>query len=285
MVDLKQLIKSGVQFGHQTWRWNPKMSPYIWGHKNGIHLIDVSKTAYQLERASQFLESIASQGKSILWVGTKKSAQAVLPKVLESVKCPFVTHRWIGGTLTNYPQVKKSVTKMLHFEDILQKADASHYIKKELNLFNKMKERLEKNVGGIRELRWPIGALIVVDVNKEHVAIKEARSAGVPIVALVDTNSDPSGIDFVIPTNDDAPRALEIILDYLAQAVKRGQDVAATTKVQEEVIVDNSLDRIIEVALGEDGASEADRQKTKRTASSARPQRRLQARPAPQRKS
>jgi small subunit ribosomal protein S2 len=284
MIDLKHLIKSGVQFGHQTWRWNPKMSPYIWGHKNGIHLIDVSKTAFQLEKAAQFLESLASQGKSILWVGTKKSAQAVLPKVLESVKSPYVSHRWIGGTLTNYPQVKKSVTKMLHFEDILQKADASHYIKKELNLFGKMKDRLEKNVGGIRELRWPIGALIVIDVNKEHVAIKEAKSAGVPIVALVDTNSDPSGIDFVIPTNDDAPRALEVILNHLAQAVKRGQDVAAAVKPQEEVIVDNSLDRIIEAVLNEDGGSEADRQKAKRTAGAARPQRRLQARPTVQRK-
>lgn len=283
MVDLKSLIKSGVQFGHQTWRWNPKMKPYIWGHKNGIHLIDVSKTAFQLEKAALFLEALATQGKSILWVGTKKSAQAVLPKVLESVKSPSVTHRWIGGTLTNYPQVKKSVTKMLHFEDILQKADSSHYIKKELNLFNKMKERLEKNVGGIRELRWPIGALIVIDVNKEHVAIKEAKSAGVPIVALVDTNSDPSGIDFVIPTNDDAPRALEIILEYLAQAVKRGQEVAATTKPQEEIILDNSLDRIIETVLGEDG-SEAEGQKAKRPAGAARPQKRLQARPQAQRK-
>ncbi|MBY0109854.1 MAG: 30S ribosomal protein S2 [Candidatus Babeliaceae bacterium] len=279
MIDLKQLIKSGVQFGHQTWRWNPKMNPYIWGHKNGIHLIDVSKTAFQLEKAAQFLESLASQGKSVLWVGTKKSAQAVLPKVLEVVKSPSVTHRWIGGTLTNYPQVKKSVTKMLHFEDILAKSESSHYIKKELNLFNKMKERLEKNVGGIRELRWPVGALVVVDVNKEHVAIKEAKSAGVPIVALVDTNSDPSGIDFVIPTNDDAPRALEVILAYLAEAVKRGQQVAATSKLQEEVIEDNSLDRIIETVLSEDGA-EAERQKAKRIAGAARPQKRLQSRPA-----
>ncbi len=276
MIDLKQLIKSGAQFGHQTWRWNPKMKPYIWGHKNGIHLIDVSKTAFQLERAAAFLEAIAAQGRSILWVGTKKSAQAVLPKVLENIKSPSVTHRWIGGTLTNYPQVKKSVTKMLHFEDILQKTDTSHYIKKELNLFGKMKDRLEKNVGGIREMRWPIGAIIIVDVNKEHVAVKEAKSAGVPIVALVDTNSDPSGIDHVIPTNDDAPRALEIILDYLAQAVKRGQEVVASARAQEDVIVDNSLDRIIEAVLSDDAGSERERQKAKRGA--ARPQKRLQAR-------
>lgn len=277
MIDLKNLIKSGVQFGHQTWRWNPKMDPYIWGHKNGVHLIDVSKTAFQIERAAKFLETVASEGKSILWVGTKKSAQAVLPKVLAGVKCPSVTHRWIGGTLTNYIQVKKSVTKMLHFEDILTKSDASHYIKKELNLFNKMKERLEKNVGGIRELRWPIGALVVVDVNKEHVAIKEAKSAGVPIVALVDTNSDPSGIDFVIPCNDDAPRAIEAVLEYLAQAVKRGQQVASNAQAQEEVMVDNSLTRMIEAVLSDEG-TEADK-KAKR-APTARPQRRLQIRPA-----
>lgn len=280
MIDLKQLIKNGVQFGHQTWRWNPNMKPYIWGHKNGIHLIDVSKTAFQLEKAAHFLETLAAQGKSILWVGTKKAAQSVLAKVLEDVKSPSVTHRWIGGTLTNYPQVKKSVTKMLHFEDILSKADSSHYIKKELNLFNKMKERLEKNVGGIRELRWPVGALVVVDVNKEHVAVKEAKSAGVPIVALIDTNSNPEGIDYIIPTNDDAPRALEVILAYLAQAVKRGQQFAATTKPQEEIIVDNSIDRMIETVLRDDG-SESERNKVKRTAGAGRGQKRLQqSRPA-----
>ena len=270
MIDLKSLIKSGVQFGHQSWRWNPKMKPFIWGQKNGIHLIDVSKTAFQLEKASKFLEGLAAEGKSILWCGTKKSAQIVLPKVLEKVNCPSVTHRWIGGTLTNFPQIKKSVTKMLHYGDVLEKADDSHYVKKELNRMQKLRERLEKNVGGIRELRWPIGALVVVDVKKEHVAVKEAKSAGIPIVALVDTNSDPVGISYVIPTNDDAPRAIEVILDYLAEAVKRGQAVAAETAMTREAegfAQENTLEKMLETVLRDDEASSA----RKRADSSRRP--------------
>jgi len=248
MIDLKLLIKNGVQFGHQTWRWNPKMRPYIWGSKNDVHLIDISKTAHQLEKAAQFLESIAATGKPVLWVGTKKAAQAAITEAADLLKCPSVTHRWIGGTLTNYPQVKKSVTKLLHFEDIVARAGESHYTKKELNLFNKMAERLVKNVGGIRTLTWPVGAVVVVDARKEHVAVKEAIAAGIPVVALLDTNNDPSMIDYVIPTNDDAPRAIKVIIDYLAQAVQKGQAVAAT-RPQDEIVVENTLEKMLEQVL------------------------------------
>jgi len=227
MIDLKLLIKNGVHFGHQTSRWHPKMEPYIWGYKNNIHLVDVSKTAHQLERAANFLKSVVADGKCIVWVGTKKAAQEVMQRVGKELNLPYVVHRWVGGTFSNYRQVRKSVANLLHYEDIIAKSELFPYGKKELNLFQKRADRLEKNVGGIRHLSWPVGAVVVVDVKKEHVCIKEALATGIPIVALVDTNSDPSLIDYVIPANDDAPRSIALLIEYLAEAVKQGQAVAA----------------------------------------------------------
>ena len=180
MIDYNILIKNGVQFGHLTWRWCPKMRPYIWGQKNDIHLIDVSKTAFQLEKAGKFLESIAAEGKPILWVGTKRAAAGVVRKVAGDIQSPSITHRWVGGTITNYSQVKKSITKLLHFEDILSKMGEHTYTKKEYGVFRKIVDRLTKSVGGIRNLAWPIGAVVVFDVRKEHVAVKEAQAAGIP---------------------------------------------------------------------------------------------------------
>ena len=233
MIDLKALIKSGVHFGHQTSRWSPKMEPYIWGTKNGIHLINVQTTATLLEKAAKFLESVAAEGKSILWVGTKKAAQKTIEQMARDLRMPFVVHRWVGGTFSNYRQVRKSVANLLQYEDIIAKSEQLHYNKKELNLYQKRIDRLEKNVGGIRHLAWPVGAVVIVDVKKEHVCVKEALATGIPIVALVDTNSDPSGITHVIPSNDDVPRSISILIEYLAQATKRGQETAAV-KPQEQ---------------------------------------------------
>jgi small subunit ribosomal protein S2 len=228
MVDFKELISVGIHFGHQTARWNPKMAPYIWGFRKGIHLVDVSKTAHYLEKAAKFLEAVASEGKPILWVGTKKAAQKAIEKWGNDLKMPNVTHRWIGGTLTNFPQVKKSVTKLLHFEDILDRAANFPYTKKEFLNFQKMADRLNRNVGGIRNLKWPIGAIVIIDVRKEKTVLNEAQVAGIPVVALVDTNSDPTGVSYVVPGNDDSPKAVNFIIDYLGEAVKRG--VASVVK-------------------------------------------------------
>lgn len=227
MIDFRKLVKAGVHFGHQTSRWVPKMEPYIWGVKNKVHLIDVSKTAHQLERSAQFLKGVAASGKQILWVGTKKSARDIIQSTATQVDMPFVNHRWVGGTLSNFGQVKKSVTRLLHFEDVLEKSEKyPHYTKKELSEIQKNVERLKSIVGGIRKLNWPIGAIVLVDVNKEHSALREAVSVGVPVVALVDTNADPSNVDYVIPGNDDAPRAIKVVLDYLAAAVEEGKKSA-----------------------------------------------------------
>lgn len=242
MIDLKALIKAGVHFGHQTWRWNPKMKPYIWGAKNDIHLINVAKTALQMEKAAKFLESIAAEGKSILWVGTKKPAQKTINEITQKLKMPFVVHRWIGGTLTNNMQVKKSVSKLLHHENMLRKFDQQMYTKKEYGLFKKMVDRYQKNVGGIRNLTWPVGALVLVDVKKEVTAVREALAAGVPTVAIVDTNSDPSLITYPIPANDDISSSIDIILKYLAEATARGQAISAPKRTA----VDNTVNQIIE---------------------------------------
>ncbi len=232
MIDLKELIKAGVYFGHQKTRWNPKMAPYIWGHRSGIHLIDVSKTANNLEKAAQFLKTVAEQRKPILWVGTKQAAQQIIGDIAKKLDMPYINHRWVGGMLTNYPQVKKSVTKLLHYEDILAKSEDYNYTKKELNHLLKLSEKLKKNVGGIRKLSWPIGAIVVVDVKKEDTAVKEAAQSGIPIVALVDTNADPSAINFVIPANDDSPKSIKLILEYLEKAVQEGKDKAAQLKIK-----------------------------------------------------
>jgi len=255
MIDYNILIKNGVQFGHLTWRWCPKMRPYIWGQKNDVHLIDVSKTAFQLEKAAKFLEAIASEGKPVLWVGTKRAASEVVRAAAEKAQSPYVTHRWVGGTITNHSQVKKSVTRLLHFEDILSKMSEHIYTKKEYGVFSKIVDRLTKSVGGIRTLLWPIGAVVVFDVKKEHVAIKEAHAAGIPVVALVDTNGDPSGIDYVIPGNDDVPRAIEVIASYLSEAVARGNAVAEA-RPKEEVSGDKLIEQLVDRALSPDEEEE-----------------------------
>lgn len=226
MIKLKELVQNGVQFGHQSWRWSPKMDPYIWGEKNGVHLIDVSKTAAQLEKAVNFIETIVANGEQLLFVGTKKPAQKLIQEAAVQTKSPYIINRWVGGTLTNFSQVKKSVTKLLHLEDILEKSDQYSYTKKEYVVFKKMADRLESTVGGIRDLKWPVGAVVIIDAKKEAVAIKEAQKMGIPVVALVDTNTDPTGIDYVIPGNDDAARAIKIILDQLILAVEKGKKEA-----------------------------------------------------------
>jgi small subunit ribosomal protein S2 len=227
MINFRELAKKGVHFGHQTSRWCPKMAPYIWGSKNKTHLISLEKTAYQLEKSAQFLKALAADGKTILWVGTKKAAQDIVKAAAESLNMPFVIRRWVGGTLSNGPQVKKSVANLGHIEDVIANAQkVTTYTKKELSSFQKRADRLEKNVGGLRKLVWPVGAIVIVDVKKELSAVLEARQMGVPIVGIVDTNSDPSMIDFVIPGNDDAPQSIEILVNYLKETIADGLAVA-----------------------------------------------------------
>ena len=276
MIDLRELIKNGVHFGHQTSKWSPKMEPYIWGYKNNIHLIDVSKTAFELERASKFLESVAAEGKTVLLVGTKKAASSIIEKTAKELHQPFVAHRWVGGTFSNYRQVRKAISNLLHYEDILAKSEQFNYNKKELNTLKKRLGRLDNIVGGIRNLSWPIGAVVIVDVKKEHVCVKEANAMGIPVVGIVDTNSDPSGVDYVIPANDDAPRSIAVLVEYIAAAIARGQAIAAA-KPKEELAVTETFETLYEgVGLDSEEEEEAKKKsaaarRPKRTPSAARP--------------
>ena len=224
MIEFRELIQAGLHFGHQKSRWCPKMAPYIWGHRNGVHLIDVSKIAFNLEKASKFLEEVAARGETILWVGTKKSAKNMIESIGHNLNMPYVNHRWVGGTITNFYQVKKAVTKYLHLKDIVSKADETSYTKKECVMFQKAADRLKKTVGGLIDLKMPVGAIVLIDVKKETTALLESVAAGVPVVGLVDSNANPDGVDFVIPGNDDSPKAIKLVLDYLAAGAARGID-------------------------------------------------------------
>lgn len=272
MRDLKELfgelVKAGVHFGHQKSRWCPKMKPYIWGYKNGVHLINVGLTADHLLKAEKFLETVAAEGKTVLWVGTKKAASKSIADIGARLNQPFVNHRWLGGTLLNWSQVKKSLTRLLHYEDVLAKSEANpFYTKKELNLYRKTADKLEKTVGGIRKLMLPVGAIVIVDVSKEQSAVKEAVLMGLPIIGIVDTNSDPSDIDFVIPANDDSPQSVGLILNELASAVERGTEFAAKqakeqsqaakkTGAQQATIVVEETPTDVEIALQQLDAQE-----------------------------
>lgn len=229
MINFKELIEAGAHFGHKTSRWSPKMKPYIWGARNKVHLIDVSKTAFLLNHACTVLKKVAESGKHILWVGTKKAAQPSTRKAGEQLSMPVVYHRWIGGTLTNFDQVKKAVTRLLHLRDTVAKPLPS-LKKKEIVRLQKEVERLEKNVGGIIDLNYPPAVLVVVDAKKERTAIKEAIDCGIPVIGIIDTNTDPEGIDIVIPANDDSPRAVSFILDKLMESAAEGAAIYAKNK-------------------------------------------------------
>lgn len=233
-IDLKELLKAGVHFGHNASRWSPKMRPFIWGVHNKTHLIDISKTATLMEQAGNFLRKVAEQNGSILWVGTKKPAQQAILQHAAKTKSPCVIHRWIGGTLSNYDQVKKAMTRLLHLRDVAKKSLES-YSKKEQSMFQKELARLERNVGGILELSYPPSVIVIVDAKKERSAIKEALDLSIPVIALVDTNTDPSGIPLIIPSNDDSPHAIAFILSYLSNCIVEGQ--ALYKQAQEEAAV------------------------------------------------
>lgn len=251
-MDFRELVKVGAHFGHVKARLNPKMQPYIWGIKNNVHLIDVSKTAFLAQRAAKFLEETAASGRPILFVGTKKAAKDLIFSIATSLDMPFVNHRWIGGTISNNTQVRKSVTKMLHLEDVLDKTEKFPlYTKKELNVYGKIVDRLNKNVGGIRNLRWPLGAIVLVDAVKEFSALKEASAAGIPVVAIVDTNGDPSLVNYVIPANDDSVRSIKLILDYLAAAVERGKKAPSAKKFDSSAVVNKTKEKEIIVEIEE----------------------------------
>ena len=223
VVAMKQLLEAGVHFGHQTRRWDPRMAEYIFQARNGIHIIDLQKTSKKLDEAYAFIKEQAEEGKTILFVGTKKQAQECVKEAAEKSGMYYVNERWLGGTLTNFKTIRKRIERLKELETMQEDGTFDVLPKKEVILLKKEMEKLEKNLGGIKEMNEIPDVLFVVDPKKEHIAIKEARKLGLPIVGLVDTNCDPNDVDYVIPGNDDAIRAVKLVTDVLANAVIEGK--------------------------------------------------------------
>jgi len=238
VISMKQLLEAGVHFGHQTRRWNPKMAPFIFTERNGIYIIDLQKTVRKVDEAYNFIRDVAMEGKSILFVGTKKQAQESISTEAARCNMYFVNNRWLGGMLTNFRTIRTRVDRLNQIDKMEQNGQFELLPKKEVIKLQHEREKLEANLGGIREMKKLPGALFVVDPRKEHIAVAEARTLRIPIVAIVDTNCDPDEVDYVIPGNDDAIRAVKLIAGKLADAVLEGrqgeQNAAEDVPVEEE---------------------------------------------------
>ena len=226
-----QLLEAGCHFGHLKRKWNPAMAPYIFMERNGIHIIDLYKTAAKLEEAANALKGIAKSGKKVLFVATKKQAKQVIADHAESVGMPYVIERWPGSMLTNFPTIRKAVKKMSAIDKMSKDGTFDNLSKREKLQIARQRAKLEKTLGSIADLNRLPSALFVVDVLKEHIAVAEANRLGIPVFAMVDTNSDPSNIDYVIPANDDASKSIELILDTVCAAMKEGLEERKVEKV------------------------------------------------------
>lgn len=217
-----QLLEAGCHFGHLKRKWNPAMEPYIFMERNGIHIIDLYKTAAKIEEAAAALKQIAKSGKKVLFVATKKQAKEAIAEKAGAIGMPYVIERWPGGMLTNFPTIRKAVKKMTTIDKMEKDGTFDNLSKREKLQITRQRAKLEKNLGSIADLGRLPSALFVVDVMKEHIAVAEANRLGIPVFAMVDTNSDPNGVDYVIPANDDASRSIEIVLDALCAAMAEG---------------------------------------------------------------
>ena len=239
VISMKQLLEAGVHFGHQTRRWNPKMKQYIFTERNGIYIIDLQMTVKKIEEAYYFVRDLAAQDKTILFVGTKKQAQESIEQEAKRCEMFYVNQRWLGGMLTNWKTIQTRIARLKKIDQMEANGDFDLLPKKEvIGLLNE-REKLEKNLGGIKEMKKLPSALFVVDPRKEHIAIAEARSLGIPIVAIIDTNCDPDEVDYPIPGNDDAIRAVKLIAAKMADAVLEGKQGEQMTDAAEEETEEN----------------------------------------------
>ncbi len=223
VISMKHLLEAGVHFGHQTRRWNPKMAPYIFTERNGIYIIDLQKTVRKIDEAYMFVRNLAMEGSSVLFVGTKKQAQESIESEAKRCNQYYVNNRWLGGMLTNFTTIRSRVDRLNEIDRMEENGQFDVLPKKEVIKLQHEREKLQNNLGGIREMKKLPGALFVVDPRKEHIAVAEARTLGIPIVAIVDTNCDPDEVDYVIPGNDDAIRAVKLIAGKMADAVLEGR--------------------------------------------------------------
>ena len=233
-TNFDQLLQAGCHFGHLKRKWNPAMAPYIFMERNGIHIIDLHKTVAKIDDAAEALKAIAKSGKKILFVATKKQAKEIIADKAASVNMPYVRERWAGGMLTNFPTIRKAVKKMTNIDKLMNDGTFANLSKRELLQITRQRAKLEKNLGSISDLTRLPSALFIVDVMKEHIAVKEANRLGIPVFAIVDTNSDPKNIDFVIPANDDAKDSVEVILTAVCGAIAEGLEERKAEKADEK---------------------------------------------------
>jgi small subunit ribosomal protein S2 len=232
-TNFNQLLDAGVHFGHLRRKWNPAMAPYIFMEKNGIHIIDLEKTSVKIDEAASALKQISKSGKKILFVATKKQAKEIVAERVQKTGMPYVTERWPGGMLTNFPTIRKAVKKMTSIDKMAGDGTLGHLSKREKLQIARQRDKLEKNLGSIADLTRLPSALFIVDVGKEHIAVKEANRLGIPVFAMVDTNSDPSDIDFVIPANDDASKSISLVIDIMCGAIEEGLNERKNEKDKE----------------------------------------------------
>ncbi|MCU0459513.1 MAG: 30S ribosomal protein S2 [Bacteroidales bacterium] len=221
-TNFKELLDAGVHFGHLKRKWNPAMAPYIFMERNGIHIIDLEKTSLKIDEAASAMKQIAKSGRKVLFVATKKQAKDIVAEKVGAVNMPYVTERWPGGMLTNFPTIRKAVKKMGSIDKMATDGTFDNLSKREKLQITRQRAKLEKNLGSIADMTRQPSALFVIDVCKEHIAVHEAKRLGIPVFAMVDTNSDPSDIDFVIPANDDAAKSISLVVDIMCQAIAEG---------------------------------------------------------------
>ncbi len=282
VISMKQLLEAGVHFGHQTRRWNPKMAPYIFTERNGIYIIDLQQTVKLIDDAYNFLKEVAVSGKPILFVGTKKQAKAAIKDEAKRCEMYYVNERWLGGMLTNYKTISKRINRLYEIEKMEEDGVFDQLTKKEVLNLRREHERLDKFLGGVKEMKGMPGAMFIVDPKKEKIAIKEARILGIPVIGILDTNCDPDDVDYIIPGNDDAIRAIKLIAAAMSDAVleakqgesfDEGEETEAEAEENTEDVTEESTEDVAEEAkeeLESDNAVEATEDKAEETESEAK---------------
>ena len=243
-TNFDQLLQAGCHFGHLHRKWNPAMKPYIYMERNGIHIIDLHKTVAKIDEAAETLKGIAKSGKKILFVATKKQSKDVVAEKAASVNMPYVNERWAGGMLTNFPTIRKAIKKMTNIDRLMNDGTFSNLSKREILQISRQRAKLEKNLGSIADLTRLPSALFVIDVMKEHIAVKEANRLGIPVFGIVDTNSDPKNIDYIIPANDDAKDSVEVILGACCAAIAEGLEERKAEKADEKAAAEQAEEAV-----------------------------------------
>ena len=255
-TNFETLLEAGCHFGHLKRKWNPAIAPYIFMERNGIHIIDLHKTVAKIDEAAEALKAIAKSGRRILFVATKKQAKQVVADKAASVNMPYVTERWAGGMLTNFPTIRKAVKKMANIDKLTNDGTFSNLSKREILQISRQRAKLEKNLGSIADLTKLPAALFVVDVCKEHIAVKEAQRLGIPVFGIVDTNSDPNVVDYIIPANDDANKSIEVILDACCGAIAEGLAERKAERVDAEAAGEGKKAKAARVEKKEEAPAE-----------------------------